>query len=81
MEMRPYPKVVLAEEVTFKPDLLHYLQVHLETDDQGRTIAFPRKGKGSGDHANLADVSGFIILPRGKDVFKLGERFELIRFR
>ena len=81
MNIKTYPKVVLAEEVNFKPDLLHYMQVHLETDDQGRTLAFPRKGKGSGDHANLADVSGFIILPRGKDVFEVGECFELIRFR
>ncbi len=81
MKIRPYPKVVLAEEVTFKPDLLHFLQVHLETDDQDRTLAIPRKGKGSGDHANLTDVSGFIILPRGRDIFKVGESFELIQFR
>ncbi len=75
------PYVSLASDVTFKPDLLHYLQVAIEYTQDGKTLAHPRRGKGSGDHANLADVDGFIILPRGKEVFEKGEVFEFIRFR
>ena len=75
------PYVRLSSDVVFKPDLLHYLQVAIEYTSDGKTLAHPRRGKGSGDHANLADVDGFIILPRGKEVFEKGEIFELIQFR
>ena len=81
MPEKQLPFVVLAQEVVFKPDLLHYLQVAIEYTSDGKISVHPRRGKGSGDHANLADVDGFIILPRGKEVFNKGEVFPLIQFR
>jgi len=75
------PFVTLASDVIFEPDLLHYLQVAIEYTSDGKIVAHPRRGKGSGDHANLADVDGFIILPRGKTVFEKGEIFAFIQFR
>ena len=76
-----YPNAVLARAVTFKPDLTYFLQVKLEYDDQGRILAIPAEGHGSGDLANLADADAFLQLPQGKDVFEQGEVFPLIKYR
>jgi len=81
MKKKQLPFATLSQEVIFKPDLLHYLQVAIEYSADGKTLVHPRRGKGSGDHANLADVDGFIILPIGKEVFKKGEVFPFIQFR
>ncbi len=71
----------LSEDVTFKPDLDYFLEVALESVDNGMLMAHPRKGNGSGDLANLAKVDAFIHLSRGLDVFKKGTRFPILRFR
>ncbi|MCB0665150.1 MAG: molybdopterin molybdotransferase MoeA [Saprospiraceae bacterium] len=70
----------LTEDYRFKPDLTYFLQVKLMIED-GVLLATPLTGGGSGDHANLADVSGFLELPQDRTHFKAGESFNLIRFR
>ena len=71
---------ILSENFTFHPALTYFLQVRLQNKN-GKLIATPLKGKGSGDLANLADADGFLELPADKTEFMKGEAFPLIRYR
>jgi molybdopterin molybdotransferase len=77
----PAPKAVLQEDVPFKPDLTRFLEVKLDFDDQGRILARPVPGSGSGDLANLVDADAFVELPRGKDLYRKGEVYPLLFYR
>ncbi|QCX37025.1 molybdopterin molybdotransferase MoeA [Aureibaculum algae] len=70
----------LSENFTFHPALTYFLQIRLQNKN-GKLIATPLKGKGSGDLANLADADGFLELPADKTEFMKGEAFPLIRYR
>lgn len=73
---------VLSEQVVFKPDLTYFLQVKLASSPtDGRLVAHPLHGHGSGDLANLNDADAFLELPRGREVFSAGEVFPIFRFR
>jgi molybdopterin molybdotransferase len=74
------PKAILATDFTFEPKLTYFLQVAVK-NEQGRLIAYPEAGGGSGDFANLKDVDGFLELPLEKTVFRAGEVFDFIPFR
>ena len=71
---------ILAEEVTFKPNLAYFLQVQLSYR-YGHLIATPIKGNGSGDLASLVNTDAFIQLPAVQTEFKKGEVFPIIRYR
>ena len=71
---------VLAEDVSFKPNLVYFLQVKLK-NKQGKLIAFPIKGNGSGDLASLVNTDAFIQLPDTNIEFKKGDTFPIIRYR
>lgn len=71
----------LASPITFKPDLTYYAQVKLEYNAQGKILAHPIEGNGSGDLANLTDADAFMELPRGKDFFDSGEAYPFIMYR
>ncbi len=71
---------VLVEDVSFKPNLIYFLQVKLESKN-GNLVAFPIKGNGSGDLASLVKTDAFIQLPNDKVEFKKGEVFSVIRYR
>jgi molybdopterin molybdotransferase len=75
------PTALLAREVTFRPDLNYFIQVRLQSTTDGRLIADPVEGHGSGDLANLVDADAFLMLPRGKDQFAAGEAYPVWRFR
>lgn len=75
------PYAVLAEDYTFKPDLTYYLQVKLEYASDGRILAYPQTGNGSGDHANLATADAFLEIPDGREDFRAGDIFPFIPFR
>ncbi|HRW99930.1 MAG TPA: molybdopterin-binding protein, partial [Cyclobacteriaceae bacterium] len=77
----PEQKAQLNSDFEFKDDnLTYFLQVALKNSD-GRLIATPIPGGGSGDFANLKDVSAFMELPEGKKVFKKGEVYPVYSFR
>lgn len=77
----PEQKAQLNSDFEFKDDnLTYFLQVALKNSD-GRLIATPIPGGGSGDFANLKDVSAFMELPEGKKVFKKGEVYSVYSFR
>lgn len=71
---------VLASDYTFAPPVTLFLQVNV-TNVNGTLQAVPVPGGGSGDFANLKDVTGFLELPSERDVFEKGEIFNYISFR
>jgi len=73
-------EAILAEDFQFKPALTCFLQVKIK-NEQGKMMAYPNAGGGSGDFANLKDVDGFIELPLNKTVFKSGEIYPYYPFR
>lgn len=75
------PIACLEQSVTFKPDLTYLCQVSTRFDTDGRLLAKPAEGHGSGDLANLVEADAFMELPRGKDVFEAGECFPVYFYR
>lgn len=71
---------VLSEDITFTPNLTYFLQVSMFMKD-GRLMARPLPGGGSGDFVNLKDVDGFIELPAEQSTFKSGNAYPYIGFR
>jgi molybdopterin molybdotransferase len=71
---------VLATDFSFGPALTYFLQVNVR-NEQGKWMAWPEEGGGSGDFANLRGVNGFLELPLERNEFKAGEVFPFIPFR
>ncbi len=74
-------KAVLSERVVFKPELTYFLTVAASFNEEGRLIANPLKGSGSGDFANLLECTGFLELPADRSEFEAGEVFSYLSFR
>ena len=72
---------ILASDVHFKPDLTYFLEVKLHSNHDGKLMAKPMKGNGSGDLANLVTADAFIELPRGRNEFFAGEVFPFFFYR
>ncbi len=68
---------VLNADITFQPPLQYFLQVKLNFAAEGRLLATPIEGNGSGDFANLADTDAFMELPLNKTEFKKGEVYRV----
>jgi len=77
-QAKSYP---LLEDVHFKPDLTYFLPVKLIANANGATTAKPSKGNGSGDFANLANVDGFLELPKGDNLYKKDTYYPYFNFR
>lgn len=71
---------VLDSDFTFAPPLKYFLQVKLHSDNQGRQIAAPVEGNGSGDFANLAGTNAFMELPLEQSDFKKGHVYPVWTF-
>jgi molybdopterin molybdotransferase len=71
---------VLNKDFQFQPALKYYLQVKLNSNQQGQLMASPVEGNGSGDFANLADTDAFLELPLERSDFKKGEVFRVFVF-
>lgn len=71
---------MLAEDLNFKPELTYFLQVKLSYSSDGRIVAQPIEGNGSGDFANLADTDAFMELPLEQNEFKQGEAYRIWPF-
>jgi molybdopterin molybdotransferase len=70
-------QAVLAEDVTFGPELQLFQSVRLETRN-GQRIAHPISTSGSGDLVSLIATDGFLVLPRGRSDFPAGEAFPFL---
>jgi molybdopterin molybdotransferase len=71
---------ILTSNLTFSPALTYFLQVRTQIQE-GRILAHPVPGGGSGDFVNLKGVDGFLELPANKSTFSAGEVFPFISFR
>ncbi len=71
---------ILARDFQFKPTLTYFLQVKT-VNEEGKLMAHPNEGGGSGDFANLKDVNGFLELPAHQSEFKAGDIFPFYSFR
>lgn len=76
-ETKPPAYAVLNADFTFQPQLQYFLQVKLSFNQDGRLLATPVEGNGSGDFANLADTDAFMELPLSKNEFKKGEVYSV----
>ncbi len=76
----PISKAILTNDFSFTVPLTYFLQVKA-TNQDGKWMAHPMVGGGSGDFVNLREVDGFLELPLRKNEFKAGEAFEFIAFR
>ena len=73
-------KIVLAEDVTFKPNLTYFAQASVVQGEDGIFYARVSHGNGSGDIVNPSLMSGFLELPAGKEVYKAGEMHDFMPF-
>ncbi len=71
----------LVEDFTFKPELTFFLQVKLSYSLNGKILASPVEGHGSGDLANLVEADAFLELPLERSLFKKGEVFKVFVYR
>nr|WP_294796295.1 molybdopterin molybdotransferase MoeA [uncultured Mucilaginibacter sp.] len=76
-ETKPTTHAVLNADITFQPPLQYFLQIKLNFAAEGRLLATPVEGNGSGDFANLADTDAFMELPLNKTEFKKGEVYRV----
>lgn len=67
----------LTEDYTFAPALQYFLQVKLNFSSEGRLMATPGEGNGSGDFVNLLYTDAFMELPEEQTNFKQGESFRI----
>lgn len=68
---------ILEEDVQFKPSLTYFLQVKLQINEEGRLVAQPIKGNGSGDFSSLVEADAFMELHSDKEVFKRGDVYKV----
>ena len=71
---------VLGQSIEFVKPLTYFAQVSLRQEN-GKYIATPLLGKGSGDLVNLVSNDAFIELEASRTHFEKGELLPLIRFR
>ena len=62
-------KVILAEDVNVKGERVFFHPVKLKNND-GKILAFPIEGNGSGDYLTLKDSDGFVELDPAMNPFK-----------
>jgi len=71
----------LASDFMFKGnDMTYFLQVSIKNEN-GNLLAYPYPGGGSGDFANLKEVTGFMELPENKGMYLKNEFYPIYRFR
>jgi molybdopterin molybdotransferase len=80
LKTKPTAYAVLDSEVAFHPELQYFLQVDLNVNADGRLMATPIEGNGSGDFANLAYTDAFMELPWGKNKFRKGDAYRIWSF-
>ncbi|HET6629289.1 MAG TPA: molybdopterin molybdotransferase MoeA [Woeseiaceae bacterium] len=71
---------VLAEEVTFRPELTWFLPVRLESSTDGELRARPVPTNTSGDFASLGGTDGYVELARERSRFPQGTAVPLHRW-
>lgn len=68
----------LAEPFVFRPALTYFLPVRLQYAPDGRLLAHPLPGSGSGDFTNLTGADAFLELPADQTTFAEGEALPVV---
>lgn len=71
-------KAVLTTTVNFKPQSTCFLPVKVQESPDGRIMAFPIQGNGSGDLIQMATLDGWLLLPASRSHFDAGEVLEFL---
>lgn len=71
---------ILDNDIYFPHPLQYFAQVKLSVNKEGKWLASPLEGNGSGDFINLLRTNAFMELPLEKDEFKRGEVFRVWRY-
>lgn len=71
----------LAADLTFKPQLQYFLQVHVSVSEAGMLVATPLDGNGSGDFSNLVAANAFMELPLEITTFTAGSVYRIWPFK
>lgn len=71
---------ILDNDIYFPHPLQYFAQVKLSVNREGKWLASPLEGNGSGDFINLLRTNAFMELPLEKDEFKRGEVFRVWRY-
>ncbi|MEJ7644137.1 MAG: molybdopterin molybdotransferase MoeA [Chryseolinea sp.] len=71
---------ILAEDFSPPKGITYFLQVDVRNED-GKLMAYPIVGGGSGDFANLKRVSGFLEIPEGIAPLSKGTSLAYYSFR
>jgi molybdopterin molybdotransferase len=71
---------VLNKAITFTPALQYFLPVNVCINDEGKLIAAPVDGNGSGDYLQLLKANAFMELPMNKENFNKGEIYRIWYF-
>ena len=79
IDVRPM-SAILSKPFKFEPPVTYFLQVNASCED-GKLIATPIAGGGSGDFANLKNITGFLELPASKNQFEAGSVYPYYPFR
>ncbi|MDQ3394366.1 MAG: molybdopterin molybdotransferase MoeA [Bacteroidota bacterium] len=77
----PELQAELTEDVSFSAPLTYFLQVKAHLKADGKLMAKPYSGKGSGDLVNLTECDGFLELSAEESNFKAGNSFPITLFR
>lgn len=72
--------VRLAEDVRFTSNLTYFLPVVVSPSPDGAALGEPRPTNTSGDFVSLANTTGFVELPRGKDLYPKDLAVRLFRW-
>ena len=75
-----FTNAILARDFSMKENLCYFLQVNVK-NEEGKLMAFPAPGGGSGDLSNLKNVTGFLELPAAISSFNKGDIYPYIPFR
>ncbi len=71
----------LAADLTFKPQLQYFLQVHVSVSEAGMLVGTPLDGNGSGDFSNLVAANAFMELPLEITTFTAGSVYRMWPFK
>ncbi len=72
---------VLDDDFEFRPSLQYFMQVSLYLNANGRLLANPVEGNGSGDFSNLLATDAFMELPAEQQIFAKGQVFRIWPFK
>ncbi|GJM62680.1 molybdopterin molybdotransferase MoeA [Persicobacter diffluens] len=77
----PVQYAVLDQDINFKPNLTRFCEVKLSFGQDGRLLASPTGGGGSGDLAKLCRADAFMELPSNLEIFKKGTIFRIFPYK